>query len=233
MVCKLTAIFQRWGAKIYFPDLGIDLRSVDEVVTYVGRGMETYRGFPQFMQAMALVLKRRPKCHVVIVGAERIAYGGRKPVGYASFKEWAQKEVDLDWSRIHYTGLLPRNRYLEVLQASSVHIYLTFPFVLSWSMMEAMSTGCLLVASDTPPVIEMLKDGKNGLLVNFFEVEAIAEKVEYALRNQQKLSGVRTAARQLMVDNYDWRKLLPQQVAFLQKIVLQNEQRRIFRRRSG
>ena len=218
------------GKKICFPDLDIDLSAVDEVVTYVGRGMETYRGFPQFMQAMALVLKRRPHCHVVIVGAERIAYGGKKPDGYTSYKEWALKEVDLDWTRVHFTGLLPRFRYLEVLQASSVHVYLTVPFVLSWSMLEAMSTGCLLVASDTPPVREILVEGENGLLVDFFDVSAIAAKVEKALTHQQEHAGMRMAARQTILDHYDWRKLLPQQVAFLRQAALQARQRGLSRR---
>lgn len=214
------------GQKICFPDLGIDLSGAREVVTYVGRGMETYRGFPQFMQAMARVLERRPGCHAVVVGAERIAYGGRKPPPpYASFKEWAQKEVDLDWSRVHFTGLLSRIRYREVLQASSAHVYLTVPFVLSWSMLEAMSAGCLLVASDTPPVREMVTDGENGLLVDFFDVQAIAGRVEEALQRQAELSGLRVAARQTILERYDWQKLLPQQVNFLQQTVAQVRQR--------
>ena len=221
------------GAKIYFPELNLDLSQYDEIVTYVGRGMETYRGFPQFMQAMALVLKRRPRCQVVVVGAERIAYGGRKPQGYASYKEWAQKEVDLDWSRVHFTGLLPRNRYLEVLQASSVHVYLSFPFVLSWSMLEAMSTGCLMVASDTQPVREMIVDRQNGLLVDFYDVAAIAERTEEALEHQQDFAGLRFAARQTIVDRYDWRKLLPQQLAYLQMLAARARQQSPWRRRLG
>lgn len=214
------------GQKINFPDMGIDLSAVDEVVTYVGRGMETYRGFPQFMQAMALVLKQRPNCHVVIVGAERIAYGGKKPPdGYSSYKEWAQKEVELDWSRVHFTGLLSRARYRTVLQASSVHVYLTVPFVLSWSMMEAMSTGCLLVASNTSPVCEMLEDRVNGLLVDFFDIKAIAERVVEALSCQKDLEKLRSAARQTIVERYDLRKLLPLQVNFLRQVAMQVRQR--------
>ena len=221
------------GKKISFPDLGIELTGQQEVVTYVGRGMETYRGFPQFMQAMALVQKRRPNCHVVIVGAERIAYGGKKPAGYASYKEWAKQEVDMDWSRVHFTGLLQRYRYLEVLQASSVHVYLTFPFVLSWSMLEAMSAGCLLVASDTPPVQEIIADGQNGLLVDFFDVKAIADRTEEALARQNDFAGVRIAARQTALDRYDWRKLLPQQIAYLEQMVAQVKQQSFRRRISG
>ena len=203
------------GTKIVIAEQGLDLSQAVEVVTYVGRGMESYRGFPQFMKAMALVLQQRPGCHVVIVGAERIAYGGSPPSNYASYKEWAKKEIDLDWSRVHFTGLLPRNLYLQVLQASSVHVYLTYPFVLSWSMLEAMSAGCLLVASDTPPVREVISDGDNGLLTDFFDVTAIAEKVMQALEQGKELDSIRNAARRTIVDRYDWRKLLPQQVNFL------------------
>ena len=221
------------GNGLNFPDLGINLTAGEEIVTYVGRGMETYRGFPQFMQAMALVLKQRPNCHVVVVGAERIAYGGKPPSGYTSYKQWALKEVDLDWSRVHFTGLLPRNRYLEVLQASHAHIYLTFPFVLSWSMMEAMSTGCLLVASDTPPVRELLVDGENGLLVDFFDVKAIAAKTIEALTNQQQYERLRTAARQTIVEHYDWRSIVPRQLAFLDGMVERVTQQSLRRRLSG
>ena len=219
------------GTKIVFPELGIDLAAAQEVVTYVGRGMEPYRGYPQFMLAMQQVLQQRPGCHVVIVGAERIAYGGKKPAGYASYKEWARKEVKLDWSRIHYTDLLPRNRYLEVLQASSVHVYLTYPFVLSWSMMEAMSAGCLLVASDTPPVREVITNGENGLLVDFFDVPAIAAKVVNALANQDEYQPVRAAARQTIVSHYNWRNLLPKQVEFMTQIARQVRMRQSSARR--
>jgi glycosyltransferase involved in cell wall biosynthesis len=214
------------GTKINFPDLKIDLTDAKEVITYVGRGMERYRGFPPFMQAMAKVLKRRPDCQVVIVGAERIAYGGKKPVGYDSYKEWAKKEVDLDWSRVHFTGLLPRNRYLQVLQASSLHVYLTYPFVLSWSMLEAMSCGCLLLASDTPPVREIIVDGENGLLTDFFSVQSIAERAEEALSRQQEYRGIRAAARQTILDSYDWRKIIPEQVAFLRHMAGQVRQKK-------
>lgn len=206
--------------KIQFPDLQLDLSAVDEVITYVGRGMEPYRGFPQFMQALELVLRQRPQTHAVIVGAERIAYGGKKPDKYNSYKQWALSELDMDWNRVHFTGLLPRNRYLEVLQASSVHVYLTRPFVLSWSMLEAMSAGCLLVASDTPPVREMIEDGKNGLLTDFFNVPQLAGRIHEALDNQEALAGVREMARQSIVEKYNWRSMLSKQVAFFQEIAL-------------
>ena len=130
------------GRRLKLPDL--DLSGADEIVTYVARGMEPYRGFPQAMRAFAEVQKRRPRAHVVIVGEDRVAYGRKLPNGQ-SFRKVMLRELDFDPDRLHFTGRLPRNLYREVLLASSVHVYLTIPFVLSWSMIEAMSAGCLVV----------------------------------------------------------------------------------------
>jgi len=120
------------GAKLNLP--GLDLSDADEIITYVARGMEPYRGFPEFMKALEIVLKERPGAHAVIVGEDRVAYGAKLPEG-DSYKKRALKECDLDWDRVHFTGLLPRGQYRQVLQASTVHVYLTIPFVLSWSML--------------------------------------------------------------------------------------------------
>src|SRR5690606_21635580 len=180
---------------------GMDLSGARELVTYAARGMEPYRGFPQFMEALSLLQKRRPGLHAVIMGADRVAYG-RQPKGGTTWKQKALEEYDLDLARIHFPGLLPRNAYRDVLRASGVHVYLTVPFVLSWSMLEAMSTGCLLVASDTDPVREVVEDGRNGLLVDFFDVQSIAERIGDALDRQDALRGMRDAARQTILDHY-------------------------------
>jgi glycosyltransferase involved in cell wall biosynthesis len=195
------------GAKLVLPSLNLDLSQSDEIVTYVGRGMEPYRGFPQFMEAVALLQQRRPKCHVVVVGEDRVAYGRSLPDG-KSYKQFMLEKLSLDLSRLHFTGPLPYNQYLQVLQASSVHIYLTRPFVLSWSMLEAMSVGCLLVASNTPPVAEIIRDGVNGLLVNFFSPQEICDRTEEALNNREKMTVIRAKARETIVNNYDLAKLL-------------------------
>ena len=100
----------------------------DEIITYIGRGMEPYRGFPQFMEAVALILENRPKAHVVIVGEDRVSYGKTLPDG-KTYKQLMLEKLSLDMSRVHFTGLLPYDKYLKVLQSSSVHIYLTYPFV--------------------------------------------------------------------------------------------------------
>jgi glycosyltransferase involved in cell wall biosynthesis len=201
--------------KLVITAINLDLSDVSEIITYVARGMEPYRGFPQFMQMLAILQKQRPNCHGVIVGAERVAYGRSLPDG-KSYKQLMLETLDLDLSRVHFTGMLPYGDYLKVLQASSVHVYLTFPFVLSWSMLEAMSVGCVVVGSDTAPVREVISDGDNGILVDFFDIEAIAAAVSAILDHPQDYLPLRQRARKTICDRYDLRKLLPQQVAWLQ-----------------
>jgi glycosyltransferase involved in cell wall biosynthesis len=200
------------GAKLALPNL--DLTGAAEIVTYVARGMDSYRGFPQFIEAIALVLRRRPQCHVVVVGEDRVAYGPPPPGG-KSYKDAMLAKVPLDLSRVHFTGGLQYRHYLNVLQASSVHVYLTRPFVLSWSLLESMATGCLLVASNTAPVREAIEHGVNGLLVDFFDIHAIADRLEEALDKQERLAPLREAARQTIVGRYALAALLPRHLALL------------------
>lgn len=202
------------GAKLVLPRINLDLSHVEELVTYVGRGMEPYRGFPQFMEAAALIQQRRPKCHVVVVGEDRVAYGKNLPDGQ-TYKKLMLEKLSLDLSRLHFTDRLPYNEYLQVLQASSAHIYLTRPFVLSWSMLEVMAAGCLLVASKTAPVLEVVQDGVNGLLVDFFSPQNIANRVEEALNYPQEMKTIRANARETILKRYDLAKLLPQHLQWM------------------
>jgi glycosyltransferase involved in cell wall biosynthesis len=202
------------GRKLILPDVQLDLSQVKEIVTYVGRGMEPYRGFPQFMEAVAILQQRRPNCHVVVVGEDRVAYGKQRTDG-KTYKQVMLETLPLDLSRLHFTGLLPYFQYLQVLQASCVHVYLTRPFVLSWSMLEAMSAGCLLVASDTPPVTEVIEDGSNGLLVDFFSPEAIADRIAEALNDPEKMMPLRTKARETIKTHYDLALVLPKHLQWL------------------
>ena len=204
------------GAKLILPAIDLDLSHVDELITYVGRGMEPYRGFPQFMEAVALIQQRRPNCHVVVVGEDRVAYGRQLPDG-KTYKQAMLEKLPLDMSRLHFTGSLPYNQYLQVLQASSVHIYLTRPFVLSWSMLEAMATGCLVLGSNTPPVMEMIQDGVNGLLVDFFSPPEIAERVDEIFAHPDRMATLRAKARQTIQDNYDLAQLLPKHLQWIQE----------------
>jgi glycosyltransferase involved in cell wall biosynthesis len=166
------------------------------------------------MRMVALLQQRRPHCHAVIVGEDRVAYGKPLPDG-ASFQTKMLAELDLDLSRTHFVGWLAYPEYLQVLQASSVHVYLTRPFVLSWSMLEAMAAGCLVVGSGTQPVREYIQDGQNGLLVDFFSPEAIADQVEQALNHPDLMQPLRQAARQTVLERLDLRQMLPEHLDWL------------------
>ncbi len=178
------------NAKLFIPRINLDLSEAKEIVTYVARGMEPYRGFPQLIETISILQRKRPQCHFVIVGKNRVAYGKSLPDG-KTYKEAMLEKFPLDMDRVHFTDLLPYDEYLQVLQASSAHIYLTRPFVLSWSMLEALSTGCLIVASDTACVTEVIKDNVNGLLVNFFDPQQISDRVIEALDNPEKMAKIR------------------------------------------
>lgn len=203
------------GARLRLPAL--DLSHVDELITYVARGMEPYRGFPQFMAALAELQRRRPGVHGVIVGEDRVAYGRALPGGQ-TYKQRALAELPLDPSRTHFTGPLPYGQYLQVIQASAVHVYLTVPFVLSWSMIEAMAAGCLVVGSDTAPVREVIEDGGNGLLTDFHDVGRIADRVEEALDHRDRHAALRLAARRTVVERYDLRAMLPRHIELIRSV---------------
>lgn len=200
--------------KLVLPRINLDLSKVEELITFVGRGMEPYRGFPQFMEAMDIVLRNRPKAHVVIVGEDRVCYGRKLPRGQ-SFKKLMLEKFPLDASRVHFTGVLPYGEYRQVLQASDVHVYLTRPFVLSWSMMEAMAAGCLVVASNTAPVMEVIEDGFNGLLADFFSPKEIAARIDEALDKRTKMAPLRKKARDTIVHRYSLRELLPKRIEWV------------------
>jgi glycosyltransferase involved in cell wall biosynthesis len=202
------------GAKLVLPKLGLDLSHVDEIVTYVARGMEPYRGFPQMIEAIAYLQERRPHCHVVIVGSNRVCYGAALPDGQ-NYKDLMLQKIPLDLSRVHFTGSLPYDQYLQVIQASSVHVYLTVPFVLSWSMIEALSTGCLVLGSDTSPVREIIQDGENGLLVDFFSPEGIVDRIEEVLDHPTRMAEIRVNARKTAVERYASADLLPQHLQLI------------------
>lgn len=181
----------------------------DEVVTYVARALEPYRGFHVFMRAVQEICQRRPKCHIVIVGGDGVSYGRRLPEGQ-TYRQKMLSEVRIDSQRVHFLGQIPYGTYLSVLQVSSAHVYLTVPFVLSWSMLEAMAAGCLVIGSDTQPVREVLTHGKTGLLVDFFSPGNIADAVDEALDRREAIQPVRQAARKYVVEHYSFHQGLKQ-----------------------
>lgn len=197
----------------------IELTSQDEVITYATRGHEPVRGFPQFMEAVEKLLKKRPNAHIVIAGSDINAYS--KSLNEGTYKELMLGKFDIDLNRVHFVDHLPYKEYLKLLQISSVHVYLTYPFVLSWSFMEAMSVGCCIVGSKTPPVQEVMEDNKNGLLVDFFDVDALVNKVEYALENKDEMQIIRNNARQTIIDKYSIEVCLPEQIKFICSLIKQ------------
>jgi len=169
---------------------GTVLKAGDPVITYVARNLEPYRGFHQFMRALPAIQREHKTAHTVIVGGDDVSYG-RKPEGAKHWREKMLREVgsQLDPTRTHFLGKVPYEGYKRILQVSAAHVYLTYPFVLSWSMLEAMATGCLVIGSDTAPVREVLEDGVNGRSVGVFDTKGIASQaLEFITGNSAKLA---------------------------------------------
>lgn len=190
-------------ASLAMPD-GTVLKAGDPVITYVARNLEPYRGFHSFMRALEKIQKANLRCHAVIVGGDGVSYGQR-PVDAPNWREKMLRELPhLDLARTHFLGKVPYNTFRKVLQISAAHVYLTYPFVLSWSMLEAMASGCLVVGSRTAPVEEVLRHGENGLLVDFFDTGAMADHVVQALEGGPFFKALREQARVDARARYDF-----------------------------
>ena len=208
------------GARVGLKQAGLNLGSADEVVTFVARELEPYRGYHIFMRALPELLALRPRLQVVVVGGHGVSYGAAPPAG-ATWKDVFFREVAdrIDRRRVQFVGRLPHEVLTQLMQVATVHLYLTYPFVLSWSLMEAMSIGCLIVASRTAPVEELIEHGRTGLLVDFFDAHQIALTVADALQRRAELIPLRRAARQHIVQGYDLKsRCLPTQVELLRRI---------------
>ncbi|MDC7786705.1 glycosyltransferase family 4 protein [Rhodoplanes sp. TEM] len=195
---------------------GRHLGQGDEVVTFVSRNLEPLRGFHVFMRALPAILAARPAAEVVIIGGDDPGYGVRAPEG----KTWKQTMLEevgraVDRRRVHFVGRVPYRSFVAALQVSSAHVYWTYPFVLSWSLLEAMSAGGLVIASDTEPVRELI-DGRNGRLVPFFDAEQLAAAVIEALAHPERFEAMRAEARRHVVELYDSERIcVPRTLALL------------------
>jgi glycosyltransferase involved in cell wall biosynthesis len=197
---------------------GTTLTKDMEVVTYTARGLEPYRGFHIFMKAVEEICRRRPQCHIIITGGDEVRYGKKLPDGL-SYREKLLKEVTIDKKRVHFTGLVPYETHLKTLQISSAHVYLTIPFVLSWSMMEAMAAQCVIIGSATPPVEEIIEDGRNGLLCDFFSPQQIADRVDEVFNNPDRMRRLREAARRDIIEHYDVKDKLAEYQKLWQRLL--------------
>ena len=196
----------------------------DEVITFVNRNLEPYRGYHRFMRALPQLLRERPKARVLIVGGDEVSYGTKPPEG----QTWKQIFIDEvrgriptpHWERVHFLGKIPYDQFLRLLQLSRVHVYLTYPFVVSWSLMEAMSAQAAIVAADIAPVREILTHDATARLVDFFDGEALVREISALSDDSEARARLGAAARAKMVTEYDLKRVcLPRQMEWVQELM--------------
>ncbi|WP_417825959.1 glycosyltransferase [Thalassospira povalilytica] len=205
------------NAELTLPD-GRVLGTGDQVITYVARDLEPYRGFPTFMRAAAKLAKENPDVVFVVAGGDGISYGQPRADG-RKWRDVMLDETGIDQSRIHFLGQIPHDQLIRMYQISSAHIYLTYPFVLSWSMLEAMACGAPVIASDTGPCQEVIRDGHNGLFTDFWDSDTLAEKMAFCLTRQNDLGRMRGQARKTIIDHFDLELCLDKQTSLLERMV--------------
>ncbi|WP_332685500.1 glycosyltransferase, partial [Bosea sp. (in: a-proteobacteria)] len=202
------------------PD-GRALRRGDPVVTFAARDLDPYRGYPQFMRAAARVARERPEVVFVAVGGDGPGYGRPRPDG-RPWREVMLAETGLG-ERIVHIPWLAHADLVRLFQVSAAHAYLSVPFVLSWSLLEAMACGCLIVGSATPPVQEVLRDRVNGLLAPFFDERAVASRILAALAGGANLEGLRQEARRTVVKAYEREACVDRQLGFVMRLVAEDD----------
>ena len=212
-----TAIAPRLGSHVNLEKRGLRFEPGDEVVSFVARNLEPYRGFHTFLRALPLLQKLRPRAHMILVGGEGVSYGP-PPAQGGSWKQvlLAELEGQLDLGRIHFVGQVPHPVLHDLFRVCACHVYLTYPFVLSWSLLEAMACGAVVIGSDTPPVAEVISDGVNGLLVDFFSHEALAERVAEVLADPAAYRALALEGRRTVQQHFDLHGVcLPRQLALV------------------
>lgn len=210
------------AGRFALPD-GRVLTKSDEVITFVSRNLEPYRGFHIFMRSLPALLQRRPAAQVLLIGADGVGYGAPSADG-SSWRARLSAEILPQLSpeqrgRVHFLGQLPYADYLAALQVSGAHCYLTYPFVLSWSLLEAMSLECPIVASNTPPVREVIKHDRSGLLVDFFDRGALVDAIMAVLDDRALASRLGRTARDVVRQRYELNDVcLPAQLRWIEKL---------------
>ena len=200
----------------------LSLTKKDKIVTFINRNLEPYRGYHSFMRSIPGIQKKHPDALFLIIGGDKISYGA-KSISGESYKNIYFNEVKddlIDPNKLLFLGKVEYDNLLKILSISSAHIYLTYPFVLSWSMLEAMALENIIIGSKTEPVEEIITDNKNGLLVDFFDTNQISKTVNDVLANPDKYQSIRKNARKTIISKYDLNKVcLPEQIKLVEGLL--------------
>lgn len=194
-------------ARFELPDLTM-LSSRDKIVTYVARGLEPIRGFPEFLYAVPRILGQVPDAKIVIVGGERAQYGP-EPEGGGSHRAALVRDMGLNDPRVHFLGRIRYADFIRLMQITTAHVYSSRPFVLSWSLIEAMSLGAVIVGARNPAVEEVIEHGYNGLLANAADPNDLAARVVDVLRDPPAFAYLANAARETAIARYDLARCMP------------------------
>ncbi len=199
----------------------IKLTKKDKIISFVNRTLEPQRGYHIFMRSLPKILKEDSEVNVLIIGGNERGYGLEPPVG----KKWQnifydEVKDDLDQSRVHFLGRIEYKAFLAILQVTTLHVYLTYPFVLSWSLLEAMASESLILASRTAPVTEVIENNKNGLLIDFFDIKGLSNIALDVLNNSDKYNDIRKQGRKTIINKYDLKKkCLPEQIKLVKEML--------------
>jgi glycosyltransferase involved in cell wall biosynthesis len=203
-------------ATFEMPD-GRHIGRSDRIVTYAARGADPFRGFAQFLEALARLQARDPDLEAIVLGDRKVYYG--PGVGSEAYYEEVLAKVSIDRNRTHFLGKLSYEKYLTLLQISSAHVYLTAPFVLSWSCLEAMAAGCAMIGSNTAPVREFITHGENGLLASFFDSEELALQIERAREGGPQIERLRENARRTIEDRWSAERAVKQHLGLVDELL--------------
>jgi glycosyltransferase involved in cell wall biosynthesis len=225
---KITVVHDGIDTDLLQPNANAELRlnnslvlnQQSEIITFVNRNLEPMRGYHVFMRALPEILRQRPNARVIIVGGDDVSYGSKPPAGTTWKKLFLDEARDqLDMSRVHFVGKIAYPNFIKLLQISTVHVYLTYPFVLSWSLLEAMSIGCAIVTSNTAPVTEAITHNETGRLVDFFDTDDLAAQVVDLLQNPAERQRLGKAARAHVIAHYDLKAIcLPKQLEWVERL---------------
>ncbi|HQT38507.1 MAG TPA: glycosyltransferase [Acidocella sp.] len=213
-VCKPIAA----RAKKSLSVRGLNVTAQNKLITYVARNLEPYRGFHTFMRALPKILAARPDAVVSVVGGDEISYGAPPPKGNWREVMLAELGSKIDLTRVHFLGKIPYDQHLALLKRSDAHIYLSYPFVASWSLREALACGCLVIGADTATVTEFVKHRKNGLVVPTLDHDAIAETTLMALASPKLTAPLRLGAREFAEKHLDLQVYLARYRALIEKV---------------